>query len=163
MNTNGMSERPQGGRFKKVGLALMAAVVLAGGSITLNPATAGATSTKCAFYGDGIKGLVRNGQFCATVVGSGTRVDRVTANFGTTIPGRNKVCNPSIKIDVYNKYGKWVTWRQGAQKSGCAWGTWNSVRTLTVNANFPSAKGGFVRVSLQHYGSTVTYTDHRLG
>lgn len=142
---------------------IMTALALAGGAIGVLPDAASATSTKCAFYGTGVKGVIKNGQFCATVHGSGTRIDRVTGNFGSTLPGLDSVCNPSIKIDVYNRYGQWVTWRQGTQRSGCSWGTWNWVNTLNVNASFPSASGGYVRVTLQSYGRSVVSTVHGLG
>lgn len=133
-------------------------------AVTLVAAPAAhAASTNCAFYGTGISSGVRNGQFCATVGGSGTNVDRITGNFGASWPGRDQVCNPSIKMDVYDKWGNWITWRQGDQTPGCFWGTWNAVKPINVYWSFPQAAGGYVKVTLQHYGGDRASTHHRLG
>lgn len=114
--------------------------------------TAGASATGCTFYGSGIKGGILNGQFCAGIKGTGQKIDLVTGNFGTTITGIDSVCNPSIKIDAYDSRGNWYGWTQGKQKTGCSWGTWNSVNSIVLNK---CAKVGFVRVTLQSYGQSV--------
>lgn len=140
-------------------ILLLAACLLSMAVGTFSVASpASASSTKCSFYGTGISGLVRNGQFCSTVNGSRSWVSSVSGNFGTTIPSLDKVCNPSIKIDVYDRFGRWTTWRQGSQKIGCSWGTWNSVNTLNANLNAPC--NGYILVSLQSYGSTVSTNRH---
>lgn len=136
----------------------VSAVILAafGSLLLVGAGTASASATSCAFYGDGIKGMVRNGQFCGSIAGYSTRIDSVKGNFGTTIPGRNVVCNPSMKIDVYTRWSQWVSWRQGAQRGGCYWGTWNSAPSFGVNWDFPAAHGGYALISLQDSGRTVT-------
>lgn len=141
----------------------MGALALVAAGSLASAAPAAADSTKCAFYGTGIKGLVRNGSFCGTITGTGTTVNRVLGNFGTTIPGRDVVCNPSIKIDVYDRWGNWLTWRQGAQKLGCFYGTYNSVPTMGVYQSFPAAKYGSIRVTLQSSGMPVAETWHGVG
>ncbi|MFP5318596.1 MAG: hypothetical protein ACLGI2_09905 [Acidimicrobiia bacterium] len=132
-------------------------------TIVVGMEPASASSTKCAFYGRGIQGAVRNGQFCSTVHGSGTSISTVTSSFGQSWPVGDHICNPSIKMDVYDRWGKWITWRQGPQKTGCFWGTWESTRAIPVSWSFPQAANGSVRVTLQRSGATVAENWHRLG
>ena len=124
---------------------------------------ASASSTKCSFYGHGLSWGVQNGQFCSNVNGSGTYISTVTASFGQSWPIGDQVCNPSIKIDVYDRWGNWITWRQGPQKTGCYWGTWESTHRISVWWSFPRAAYGRVRVTLQQYGWPVAENWHGLG
>jgi hypothetical protein len=144
------------GRAFAVAAALLAAVSFC----LLFAGPAAASSTKCAWYGTGIKYGVRNGSFCSTVNGSGTYVQTVTGNFGTTIAGLDATCNPSIKVDFYNRSGGWIGWRQGGQRGGCFPWAFNSVPTIGVWADFPAARGGSARVSLQSYGRTIVENWH---
>jgi hypothetical protein len=121
---------------------------------------AAASSTKCAFYGTGIKYGVRNGSFCDTVNGTGTYVQTVTGSFGTTIVGLDTICYPSMKIDFYDASGRWIAWRQGPQRAGCYPWAFNSVPTIGVWANFPAARGGSARVTLQSYGRSIVENWH---
>src|SRR5262245_39053788 len=112
-------------------IALSAVVgVVAVDVIDAEPASA--TSTKCAYYGMGLKWGVRNGQFCDTVHGSRAYISQVSGNFGTTLWGPDGICRPSMKIDIYDRWGNWKAWRQGPQRSGCFYGTFNVVPTINV-------------------------------
>src|SRR5262245_24097472 len=102
-----------GRRSRRVRSALvgagLAGAVVTGAVLPASPASAGAT--QCAGYGVGVKGPIRNGTFCVALDGSGTYIRSVKGgNFGTVIPGVDRVCNPSMKIDIYNRYGQWLAW-----------------------------------------------------
>lgn len=56
---------------------------------------------------DGIRYGVRSGQFCGTLNGYGTCVQTITNSLGQTIPFRNQVCAPSIKVDFCDSWGRW--------------------------------------------------------
>ncbi len=62
--------------------------------------------------------------------------------------------------DLADRYGNWIAWRQGAQQTGCYWGTWNSVPTISVYWDFPAARYGYARVTLQSYGQPVAQNVH---
>jgi len=129
--------------------------------VTAIPASASATI--CTGYGITIHLGVRNGAFCADVNGSGTNINYVGGNFGTTIPGIDRVCNPSIKLDVFDRWDHWVASRQGSQRSGCSWGSYNFVNNIPVYWNFPQANGGKLYVTLQSSGTkvaTVSFNFH---
>lgn len=127
------------------------------------PGMAHASSTTCVMYGDGLKGPVRNGSFCASVAGYGLYIDHVSGTFGTTIPGLNRVCNPSLRLEVMDRKGNVITTRDGAQAIGCSWGSFNRPPELEVEWSFPAADEGFARVSLLDSGSRIiAETEHRL-
>lgn len=136
--------------------AILALLVVVGVGVG-TASSASANSTTCAWYGMGIKYGVRNGSFCGTINGSGTYIWSISGNFGTTIPGPDMMCNPSMKMDVYDRYGRWITWRQGPQKGGCYVGTFNWLPSIPVQWDFPQADGGSVRVALQSYGQDKVY------
>jgi hypothetical protein len=139
--------------------AMLAVVALAVSAFgTVEPASA--TSFKCAQYGHGIRYGLQNGLFCDQVNGTGTNIDTITGSFGQKIFGLDTVCNPSMKMDVYDRYGRWITWRQGPQRGGCF--PWSSdwVPSIGVWRGFPQAAGGSVRVTLQSYGQPVAANWH---
>jgi hypothetical protein len=148
----------QSGRVQSFAVAVALLAVLA--FSLLLAGTAAASSTKCAWYGTGIKYGIRNGSFCSTVNGSGTYVQTVTGNFGTTIAGLDAICHPSIKVDFYNRSGGWIGWRQGGQRGGCVPWAFNSVPTIGVWADFSAARGGSARVTLQSYGRSIAENWH---
>ncbi|MFI7284126.1 hypothetical protein ACIBOV_28090 [Micromonospora chersina] len=146
------------GRRITAGFAM---ILLALGITTVvNPAPASASATSCVFYGAMLNTGVHNGQFCGSVNGSGTYINYVTGSFGATIPGVDVVCNPSIKLDVFDRYDRWIASRQGSQKWGCFYGTWNSVNSISVYWGFPQADGGRLYVTLQSSGSRVATTSY---
>lgn len=150
------SAAPRRGRGRALGGVLVVLLTtLASLLILAGPASAGSTS--CVMYGDGIKYGVRNGQFCSTVHGSGTWVSSVTGSFGTTIPYRNQICAPSMKVDFYDNYGNWKGWRQGPRAGGCYPHTWNTPPAIPVNTWVPA---GRARITLQEGGRTVQESWH---
>lgn len=140
----------------------LASMLLLVGFLFATAGPAAASSTKCASYGTGIRYGVRNGSFCSTVNGYDTYVETVTGNFGTTITGLDQICNPSMKMDVYDRWGNWVAWRQGGQLSGCYPWAVNYLPTISVWWNFSQARCGFVKVTLQSYGGYVAENHHGL-
>lgn len=142
-----------------------AAVALAAGTLTgalaVGVGPAAATSTKCAFYGTGIKYAVRNGSFCATVNGSGTYISTVSGNYGITVASMwwDGVCNGWLKLEIYDRWGNLVATRNGGRSSGCTVLTYNTPPSIGVYGSFPSASGGTARVSLMRGDGTVVATN----
>lgn len=134
-----------------VGCAILASSVgVSTPSAAPNRAT---TAYKCAFFGAGIKGPVRNGQFCATVAGTRLFVSSVTGSFGFVVPWLNQVCLPSMKIDFYDASGRWYSWQPGGRRSGCyGAGAIISVPSITLNRY---VRSGSARVTLLSADSPV--------
>jgi hypothetical protein len=110
-------------------------------------------------WGFGLNWGVRNSQFCATVVGSGTWVSEVTGNYGMTWPGLDRICNPQLKVDFFNWSGQYigVTRYGGVEFWGCTnWGAWHPLPKIPVFLNMPSTAWGYARVSLLSWGSPVS-------
>lgn len=149
-------------KTRKLAQSCLTVLLLGVGFLFVTATPAAASSYKCAAYGVGIKYGVRNGSFCDTVHGSGTYVETVTGTFGAKIFGLDQVCNPSMKMDVYDRWGNWITWRQGAQRSGCFPGAVNTLPTISVWWDFPQARCGYVKVTLQSYGNYVAENRHGL-
>ncbi|MBL8159240.1 hypothetical protein JNJ66_02170 [Candidatus Saccharibacteria bacterium] len=157
--------------MKKVASGIVVVLVLILGlnlgQAALDPPLAHASSTVCATYGNkitipGTDIKAPNGQFCSTVDGNGTYIYSVWGTFGTFVPVLNQVCSPSMKIEIYDKDGTYITSRQGPTGSGCGRLAVNTVPPVRVYWDFPAAKGGFARVMLQGYGKTVATTEHHL-
>jgi hypothetical protein len=148
----GMQRREHAGRIlaRLRGLVVVAGIVAALAAIAAP--TASASSTGCTWYGHGIKYGVSNGSFCGGINGSGTYVNSVNGNFGQTIAGLDVVCQPSLKVDFYDNWGRWYAWRGGAQRNGCFYGAFNTLPSIGVWSNM---RAGYARISLLSYGSTV--------
>lgn len=127
-----------------VGLALIGAAV--------NPPSASASATGCTWYGHGIKWGVSNGSFCGGISGSGTYVNYINGNFGETIWGLDVLCRASMKVDFYDNWGRWYTWRQGAQMPGCYGGTFYWLPSIPI---YSYMRAGFARITLQSYGVSI--------
>ncbi len=151
----------------KIGRGLISMFVVLGvigGSTVAITGVAEASASGCTYYGSGLRGPIRNGQYCSGVNGSGTYINFVpTGSFGASVPFVNNLCNPSQRLAVYDRWGRLVATRQGGQLTGCSWGTWNSVPGIGVYWSFPAAAYGFVLVTLQDSGRDVATVKFGLG
>lgn len=126
--------------------------------LTSGPASAG--SNACATYGQGIGGYARNGSMCSQLSGSGTWISSVSANFGTTVPYLDRVCNAQLKVDVHAWNGSRLRSWTGSPLWGCTWGGWNYPPGVPIFQDMSGANGGYARVTLLSYGSPVVSTVH---
>lgn len=134
---------------------LMALGVFVGVGV-VNPPAAEASATSCSFFGTGLRGVIRNGQFCGSVNGWGTYINSVSGSFGSSIPIRDGVCNPSLRLQVFDRWGTLITTRYGRQAIGCSWGSWNYPPSFSVQWDFPQARYGRAEVALLDSGREVT-------
>lgn len=138
-------------------LAVVAALAVGLVAVSANPAAADAKG--CTFYGTRVIGSLSlpSGNYCATIVGSGTRVSGVQGEFYAP-----QVCNWDVTAEFFNNRWEWKRTFQSGHNYGCSRGSgWAPF--IGVNSNIAALTGtstGYMCSTLRVAWQRVTSVCH---
>jgi hypothetical protein len=144
-------------RMKKVIATVVLFASIAGASVSMGAAPAGASAYGCSGFRtvNSPWGSGAVNSYCVDLQGTGTYVRTVTGTFTANV---GTVCNYNITAEFFDSQGRWYMTRQTPVTYGCVWGTKFAGR-ITLNQD---VRRGSMCSTLKQNGSRITSVCHSI-
>ena len=142
---------------RRLSLLAVAGALVTGSIALAGPAQASATG--CAYYGGigSIKGIpIYNGNYCATVDGSGSYVYDVQAS----VSSYGTICNWDITAEFFDANWHWHQTRVSSHHYGCGHTGWDWIPIDDMMRNLVGSPYGYMCSTLRVAGQRVTSVCH---